>query len=291
VPACRAARLRSTVAFLQIFQDTSKSTVAGLLPVQQYSEARTDLPRPLGAFSFIMIVSGAIHPILHGANTPLPFLSQLLFHTAYLLLLVVSSARTAAAVLQWSHYHPEILGFCKQLNSLATFGLGGMGVISDAELLDQECHAHASMLLVLFAYFYIGFVLPVYVAYRLEQHLKQQLKQELLMQQQQQLQHHRQQQLRQHQQERDLRYWQQQQQQQRWQQQQQQQQQADPLPPAAYSLLAVDAGGGEASVPGADMLVLLFSAVTCWGLVLMLHPLLSMLMWAEAADLLPQVPT
>jgi hypothetical protein len=281
--ACRAARLLNTVAFvrnfLQLHQPTSTS--ARLLRMQLVSEARTDLPRPLGAFSFVMCMSGAMHPILHGANTPLPFLSQLLFHAAYLLLLLVSSARTAAAVLRWSHYSPEIVGLCVHLNSLAAVGLGGMGVISDVEILDQECLAHAPLLLVLFAYLYIGFVLPVYAAYRLEQHLKQQLQQEAWQQQQQQEQQALQQ--------RQLRQLQQRQQ--RGQLGMQHQQQPHQQPRAA-NLHAPGAGAGDgaAMAPSADVLILLFVAVTCWGLVLMLHPLLSMLMWAEAEGWQPQAP-
>jgi hypothetical protein len=47
----------------------------------------------------------------------------------------------------------------------------------DADALEEACSAHGPLLLVLLVVLYFGFVLPVYVAYRLEQHLMQHLRQ------------------------------------------------------------------------------------------------------------------
>jgi hypothetical protein len=221
--------------------------------IRLFTEARPYLPKTLAAFIHVIMVTGAIQPIMHSASNPLPFVPQILFQALTVAFLVVVQAAPAAAILQHTPFSAELSALCEHLNRLAVVTSGCCADASDVALLRDTCSAHGQMLLILFADFYFGFSLPTYVAYRLEQHLKWQL--QLESQQQQQL------------------------------HQQQQEQERHPADGAGCPARApaVDENQTGVSQLAADLGVLVALAPATWLMVILLRPRLVHIMWPTTA--------
>lgn len=122
----------------------------------------------------ILCMSTSVLVFIHGINTPLPFRQQILVHLVCTAILLSVPHSNTVRLLQDLIPGHEVQNLCVSLNSAAQMAeLIMVGKAVNVAFLNIHCAEHGVSMLVMFADIYFGLLLPVYVAYRVEQAMKQ----------------------------------------------------------------------------------------------------------------------